>query len=96
MKLLGDFFVWEKDCYTYTLDRSQIAYTSCYCPTETGAVEEAYVWANQHAIIIQGANATEFWRLWAAYLEEEEQLIVQMRKTEEERQAREVVPLHPA
>ena len=89
MKLLGDFFVWEEDRYTRTLNRGQIQYVSYYCGPETWAVAEAFVWANQHATVIHGANATEFWHLWMAYLEEEERVIAQIRKADEEWRARE-------
>lgn len=89
MKLLGDFFVWEEGDYTRTLDRGKIEYVSYYSGTATWDTPEASVWANQRAWIITGDNAVKFWRLWMAYLEEEEEAIARIRKADEEWRARE-------
>ena len=95
MKLLGDFFVWEEGHVTYTLDRAQIMYVYYYPEGVRGDKMVLYVYTEHRQILIAGANAKEFWRLWMAYLEEEEECIARIRQADEEWRAREAGPDTP-
>ena len=96
-RTMGDWLVWESpDTTTHTLRFCELSYAH-YRPAEAGVVAIMRLYRGDKLDYHQlaGEDAEWFHNYWMKYLEEEERLVAQIRKADEEWQAREAGPDTP-